>query len=130
MKKNKFNKLNDIAKVKLVNEFCKHLISGFSEYSFVECDYKDIEKYAQELDNQNDNLYYVEKIGRASRESFLYWEKLGIEMFEKNDKKYFFPVWIFYVKSRFKWGEKNKSKSQSQSKEKIIEIDLSLDNEK
>jgi|WetSurMetagenome_2_1015567.scaffolds.fasta_scaffold1147023_1 hypothetical protein len=127
MEKYTLKKLDEKEKEKIIFNFCKHLKDGYSEYSFVECDYKNVGKYAIELDKRNNKESQVEKIQRAMRESFYFWEKLALDMVKDESKKYFFPVWIFYVKSRFHWGEKNKKKSLPRNK--IVEIDLSLDND-
>jgi hypothetical protein len=123
----KINIINDKAKEKIISNFCEHLKKGYSEYSFVECDFRDIEKFAVELDMRENKKSQVEKIRKALRESFFFWEKLALDMIKDNDKKFFFPVWIFYVKNRFHWGDTSEKKTFP--KNKITEIDLSLDKE-
>jgi hypothetical protein len=127
MKKVRKNKSDDEAKTKIIDDFCKHLDKGFSEYSFVDCDYRDIEEYAINLDKKNGNTVNVEKIKKSLRKSFLHWENIAFEMYEKNDKKHFFPLWIFYMKGRFLFGITEKNKLDD--KKKIIDVNLSLDND-
>lgn len=102
----------------LIERFCEHLRNGFSEYSFVECDYRDIEKFALELDERKKGESQVEKIKKALRESFCYWEKLAFSILN-GEKKYFFPMWSFYVKSRFHWGIEDSKHTKKQKKENI-----------
>lgn len=113
MKKNNLDKNSDEYKIKVINRFCSHLKKGMSEYSFVECDYRDIERYADEIDAKGNNESQVEKIKKALRESFLYWEKLALEIFFNSEKKAFFPLWIYYVKNRFHWGIEDNRKPKT-----------------
>lgn len=127
MKKKERVKSEDENKIKMIDDFCKHLEKGYSEYSFVDCDYTEIEEYAKYLDAKNENNIQVEKIRRSIRKSFMYWEDIVFKMYEKNDKKHFFPVWIFYMKGRFLFGVVDKYNSEK--RKKIIDINLSLDND-
>lgn len=119
--------VSDEKKAKVIDEFCAHLEEGRCEYSFVEYDFRKIEEFAIQLDKKNGNDEMVEKVKRALRRSFAHWENMLFEMYKKNDKKYFFPIWIFYVRSRFGFGA-SEYKPKKDSKE-IIKIDLSLDND-
>jgi len=127
MEKTRKHKIDDKVKLKLIDDFCKHLDKGYSEYSFVGCDYRDIEEYAYYLDNKSKNSMQVEKIKKSLRKSFFYWENLAFEMYEKSDKKHFFPLWMFYMKGRFLFGIAEKNKSDGNNK--IIDVNLSLDND-
>lgn len=127
MKQVRINKQDDKNKEEIIDRFCEHLKSGLSEYSFVECDYRDIENFAIELDKRNNKASQVEKIKKAVRESFCYWEKLAFDILKDGKKKFFFPLWIFYVKHRFHWGIEDKKKKETDKKE--IEVNLSLDND-
>jgi hypothetical protein len=127
MDKTKKNKISDKEKIKIIDDFCRHLDEGFSEYSFVDCDYRVIEEYAYNLDNKSKNSMQVEKIKKSLRKSFFYWENLAFKMYENSDKKHFFPLWIFYMKGRFLFGITEKNKTDG--KTKIIDVNLSLDND-
>lgn len=118
-------KIADEKKAKVIEEFCSHLEEGRCEFSFVEFDFRKIEEFAYELDKKNGNDDMVEKIKRALRKSFAFWENMLFEMYESDKKKYFFPIWIFYTKSRFGFGAME-YKTKKDKKE-IIKIDLSLD---
>jgi hypothetical protein len=127
MKKRRVNKSEDEEKINIIESFCEHLDKGFSEYSFVDSDYRDIEEYAKYLDEKNKNSLQVNKIKKSLRKSFLHWENIAFEMYEKNDKKHYFPLWIFYMKGRFLFGIAEKNKLDD--KKKIIDVNLSLDND-
>jgi hypothetical protein len=129
MKKKENNELKyeDKIKTKTIDNFCKHLEDGHSEYSFVDCDFMDIEEYAKYLDTKNNNNIQVEKIKRSLRKSFLHWENIAFEMYKNDSKKHFLPVWIFYMKGRFLFGVVEKNKSNRRNK--VIDVNLSLDND-
>jgi len=118
-------KITDEKKVKVIEEFCAHLEEGKCEYSFVEFDFRKIEEFAVQLDKKNGDDEMVEKVKRALRASFAHWENKLFEMYDKSDKKFFFPLWIFYTKSRFGFGA-SEYKPKKKSKE-VIKFDLSLD---
>jgi hypothetical protein len=126
MKKN-INYTNTDKKEKIIDDFCKHLRKGYSEYSFRDFDYRDVIIFANEIDGRNENSEQVDKIDKAFRESFYFWEDLAFNMVRNENKKFFFPVWIFYVKSRFHWGEKKRKKDIP--KNEIENIDLNIDNQ-
>ncbi|MBI5403461.1 MAG: hypothetical protein HY959_08670 [Ignavibacteriae bacterium] len=115
----------DEKKEKVIEEFCIHLEEGRCEYSFVEFDFRKIEEFAVELDRKRKSDEMVEKIKKALRKSFAHWENMLFEMYKNDEKKYFFPIWIFYAKSRFGFGA-TEYKPKKGSRE-IIKIDLSLD---
>lgn len=111
-------------KEEIIEKFCKHLRKGYSEYSFTEYDYRDVQGFASELDNKNNNTKQIDKIDNAYRDSFFFWENLAIDMIKDENKKYFFPVWIFYVKNRFHWGEKKRKKISKENEIENIDINL------
>lgn len=111
----------------LIDNFCKHLKKGYSEFSFKECDYREIEEYAKELDKSNKKISQVDKIKKAIRESFYFWENMVFEILEDEKKKYFFPAWIYYVKARFNWGMEDRKKFDL--KDRKILVNLSQDSE-
>ncbi len=114
-------------KVKIIDDFCRHIEKGYSEYSFVDYDFRDIERFATDIDKNNNNNLQVEKVKKSLRKSFLFWEKIAFEIYKDETKKHFFPLWIFYMKSRFQFGASEYKKSNE--KKKIIDINLCLDNE-
>lgn len=127
MKKTLTKKQTDNNKLKIIDDFCSHLEKGYSEYSFAECDFREIEKISLEEDEKNNNNYQVEKIKKSLRKSLFYWENIALEIYNDTTKKHFFPVWIFYMKNRFRFGEPvNKN---TIDKKKLSNINLCLDNE-
>ena len=127
MEKRKTNRLTDEQKIKIIDNFCKHLEDGKCEFSFVEQDFRDIEEFAIKLDKKNKSLQMVEKIKMSLRKSFAFWEDRLFEMMNDSKKKYIFPIWIFYVKGRFHFGASEYKPKKN--KMKNIEIDLCLDND-
>jgi hypothetical protein len=126
MKNEKKNK-ETACKLKIIDDFCRHLEKGYSEYSFADYNFREVEEIAKEIDEKNMNNIQVEKIKKSIRKSFLYWEKIAFEIYENESKKHFFPLWIFYMKSRFQFGVSEYKKPNE--KKKSIEVNLCLDNE-
>jgi hypothetical protein len=124
MMKKKIKKVISGDKEKIIENFCEHLRKGYSEYSYKDYDYRDVQHFASALDVKNGNTEQVDKIDKAFRESFYFWENIAVDMIKDDTKKFFFPVWIFYVKSRFHWGEKKRRKIP---KNEIVNIDLKMD---
>jgi hypothetical protein len=125
MKKNIFKSVSDDEKINIIEDFCKHLEEGRCEYSFVEYDFRDIEVFASELDKKNKDSGMLEKIRKSLRKSFAFWEKMLVDIYSNPEKRYFMPLWIFYVKSRFGFGI-SKFKSR-ENEDEIIDINLTLD---
>jgi len=125
MRKNICKSVPDDDKIKIIEDFCKHLEEGKCEYSFEEYDFRDIEAFASDLDRRNKDLEMLEKIRKSLRKSFAFWEKMLIEIYTNPDKKYFMPLWVFYVKSRFGLGI-SRYKSR-ESEDEIVDINLTLD---
>jgi hypothetical protein len=125
MKRTLKNKMTDKEKLKVIDDFCKHIEDGHTEYSFIEYDFRDIEEYAFYLDDKKGNTLQVDKIKKSLRKSFLIWEDILFEI--KNDvkKKYLIPLWIFYMKSRYSFGVEEYKKS----KPKNNKIDIKLSTE-
>lgn len=101
----KYDKNN---KSEAIMKFCEHLGNGFSKECFVDFDYTEVHKMAEELDNQNNNKECADMIERAYRAYRHFWEKAGIEnMFkevesgEDNKKKiirFDRSIWMFMYK--------------------------------
>jgi hypothetical protein len=127
MEKRTNSKLTDAQKIKIIDNFCKHLEKGKCEFSFLEQDFRDIEEFAFKLDKKDKSLKLVEKIKMSLRKSFAYWEEKLFEMMNDSKKKYVFPIWIFYMKGRFHFGASEYKTKKS--KLKNVEIDLCLDND-
>jgi hypothetical protein len=127
MDKNKSGKLTDEQKIKIINDFCRHLEEGKCEFSFVDYGFREIEEFAFRLDRKDRSLKSVEKIKMSLRKSFAFWEKKLFEMMEDSSKKYIFPIWIFYMKGRFNFGVSEYKPKRNRGKK--IEVDLSLDND-
>lgn len=118
--------MNDKNKKEIIERYCKHLEDGYSENSFVDYDHFEIHQFALELDEKNKNSKYIEKIKKAFRKSFYKWEEMAVQMLDNPQKKFFFPIWLFYVKNRFLWGESDKNKKDLN--EKVKTIDFRLEN--
>jgi hypothetical protein len=121
------NKLTDTDKVKIINDFCKHLDSGNTEYSFTEFDFRDIEEFAIDLDARKKGYSYIEKIRKSMRKSFRFWENILFEIINEEKKKYLIPLWVYYMKSRYRFGIEEYKKSQPKNSK--IDIKLSTESD-
>ena len=73
---NKYGKNN---KTDIILKFCEHLRNGYSRECFVDFDYNDVHKMAEETDSDNNNTNCMEMIERGYREYKYFWEKQGIK---------------------------------------------------
>jgi hypothetical protein len=99
---NKYCKIN---KMDAVEKFCRHLRDGFSKECFIDFDYSEVHRMADEIDKENNNNECSDLIERAYREYKYYWEKAGIDNiyteFEENKikvKKFNRGIWMFMYK--------------------------------
>ena len=131
-KNSKKIKSDSIAKMKsdldLIDSFCKHLESGMSEHSFIEKDFREIREIADSIDKINNNKEQYEKIMKAFRISYNFWEKLAIKMMTDKETKHNYNLWIFYMKCRFHWGIIEEDEKINEKKE--ININLTLTDSK
>jgi hypothetical protein len=121
------NEMSDKDKIKIINDFCKHLDAGNSEYSFTEYDFRDIEEFAVDLDSGKKGYFYIEKIKKSMRKSFRFWEKTLFEILNDEKKKYLIPLWIYYMKSRYRFGIEEYKKSKPRNNK--IDIRLSTESD-
>jgi len=76
-------------KVKIIDDFCRHIEKGYSEYSFVDYDFRDIERFATDIDKNNNNNLQVEKVKKSLRKSFLFWKKLHLKFTKMKPRSIF-----------------------------------------
>ncbi len=99
--------------ISLFNKFCEHLKRGFSKESFPDCDHRTIEKYIKEFPA----ILPTEKYNEAMRHGRHFWESvgmsgmMGIDEMIVNGKKtklksFHDATWIFNMKNRFGWNDK------------------------
>jgi hypothetical protein len=99
------NKYSKISKLEVIEKFCKHLRDGFSKDCFVDFDFTEVHRMAEETDKGNNNTDCMEMIERAYREYKYYWEKHGIENMytevrkgNNTVKKFNRNIWMFMFK--------------------------------
>jgi hypothetical protein len=66
------------SKTDVIKQFCAHLGKGFSKECFVDFDYTEVHKMAEELDEQNNNTEFTDMIERGYRAYKYFWEEQGI----------------------------------------------------
>jgi hypothetical protein len=93
---------------KWIKAYIIHRAEGFSKESFIECDYRTIEKYIE----SNIDLQSLKKeLEKAERAGFKYWEQLGKDL--SSGKVRGNPaVWIFTVKNKFPDQYKDKTETE------------------
>lgn len=122
IKENKILSKNE----KLVIAFCRHIGRGFSENSFPQADFSDIEKIASDLDlSGNGKTNYKSMIETSKRKGRLSWEKIGFEGILEEKSKFNGSVWMFIMKSRFGWTGKQPDKTGEENK--IVKVRLGFE---
>jgi hypothetical protein len=101
----------------LIKPYIEHLEKGFSEKSFVPCDFAQLEEFAQK-----ENLMH--KIENAKRASQKFWESLAINALREDFEFFKHELWIFVMKTRFGWNDE--PKVEKVNEQKTIEVQLSL----
>jgi hypothetical protein len=104
----------------LIKPYCEHLEKGFSEKSFVPCDFAQLEEFAQK-----ENL--VHKIEMAKRASLKFWESLASNALKENIEFFKQDLWIFVMKCRFGWNDEPKVEVDNEPQ--IVEVQLKLNND-
>jgi hypothetical protein len=99
----------------LIKPYIEHLEKGFSEKSFVPCDFAQLEEFAQK-----ENLML--KIEMAKRASLKFWESLAINALKEDFEFFKSELWIFVMKSRFGWSDE--PKIEKDNEQKTIEVQL------
>ena len=112
---------------KIIIAYCSHLKKGYSEMSFLDVGYEEVENLAKELDEKNKNNRYTKLIMQAKREGRLYCEKIGLEGISGEIQKFNGSAWMFLMKNRFGWKDKNDNINESE--EKIINVKLGFGDE-
>ncbi len=91
---------------KIIPLFLDHLAKGLSKKSFVECDWRTIEKYVDDLSPLKKSVEVAERTGRK------YWEELGQDI--TSGKKRGNPAtWIFTMKNKYPDDWKDKSEIEA-----------------
>jgi hypothetical protein len=98
--KNALKEIGDLNN--LIPLYIDHISKGFSKRSFIECDYRTIEKHLENIDlcTLKKELEKAERIGRK------FWEQIGIEI--SNGKAKGNPAtWIFTMKNKYsdEWND-------------------------
>ena len=104
----------------LIKPYSEHLQKGFSEKSFVPCDFSQLEEFAQ-----NENL--IHKIEMAKRASLKFWESLASNALKENIEFFKQDLWIFVMKCRFGWNDEPKVEVDNEPQ--IVEVQLKLNND-
>jgi hypothetical protein len=77
--------------------YIEHRAKGYSKKSFVECDYRTLEKYLE----QNVDLHPLKKeLERADREGLKYWEEIGRKI-TTGELRGNPATWIFTMKNKY-----------------------------
>ena len=97
----------------LIERYIKHRAEGFSKESFVDCDYRTVEKHIENPVLKAKKL----ELQKAERQGILYWEKLGRDL--ASGKIQGNPTsWIFNVKNRLGWKDKTEVENSHSFKDK------------
>ena len=111
---------------KLVIAYCRHIENGYSENSFPDAASSDVEKIAAELDLSGDGkTNYKAMIETAKRKGQLFWEKIGLQGILEEKKKFNGSVWMFAMKNRFGW--KDKQPDETREENKIVRVKLGFE---
>jgi len=105
---------------KLIPVYCEHLEKGYSEKSFVHCDFAQLEEFAQK-----ENL--INKIQAAKRASLKFWESLAINALTENFEFFKPEIWMFVMKCRFGWNDEPKVEIDDEPQ--VVEVQLKLNND-
>lgn len=112
---------------KIIAAYCSHLKKGFSEMSFLDAGWEEVENTAKELDEKSGGTHFLKMINQAKREGRLYCERIGLEGISGEIPKFNGSAWMFLMKNRFGWKDKNDSTSEQE--EKIINVKLGFGDE-
>jgi hypothetical protein len=111
---------------KLVIAYCRHIENGYSENSFPQAASSDVEKIAAELDLSGDRkTNYKEMLETAKRKGQLFWERIGLQGILEKEKKFNGSVWMFTMKNRFGW--KDKQPEEAREENKIVRVKLGFE---
>lgn len=89
-------------RVALCDKWCKHLEKGYSKESFPECDPQTIRSYMKKYPKDFD----TEKLRRAEATHRVFWEEIGISGAMGKLQGFNASSWIFNMKNRFGWRDK------------------------
>ena len=112
---------------KIIIAYCNHLKKGYSEMSFLDAGWKEVEDIAKKNDEKNGNENFLKMINQAKREGRLYCEKIGLEGISGEIPKFNGSAWMFLMKNRFGWKDKNENAYEQE--EKIINVKLGFGDE-
>lgn len=119
-------KENIIKNEKLIIAYCRHLQRGYSENSFPQASFSEVEKIASELDlSGNGKTSYKSMIETAKRKGRLFWEKIGLEGILGENSKFNVSAWMFAMKNRFGWTGKQQDKTGEE--DKIVRVKLGFE---
>ena len=90
----------------------EHLSSGYSKGSFPHADWDTVEAYAQEFPED----FPAEKLKEAERLGYFEWEKIGVDGTRGKIPNYNATSWIFNMKNRFNWHDRQETKHSGEIK--------------
>ncbi len=99
---------------KLCENYCRHVEAGYSDASFPDCGMELFDDYAARYVAD----FPEEEIEAARRKRLKFWEEKGIE------GKINASVWIFNMKNRFGWRDRQDTKSEKEEKIENIEVSI------
>jgi len=113
---------SDEEKQEIYRQYCEHLSKGYSKESFVPCDYRTVESYVEKYPD----VLPPEKMQQALRKGQLWWEKTGMGgMLGKLDGPFSSGTWVFNMKNRYGWTNKQEIDHTSGGK-KITDINITV----
>ena len=86
----------------LCDAWCEHLVAGYSKESFPLCDPQTYRVYKEKYPNDFD----TKKENKSMRMSRMYWEDRGLKGMNGHILGFNATVWIFNMKNRFGWRDK------------------------
>jgi DNA-binding transcriptional MerR regulator len=87
----------------LIAKYCEHRAQGYSKESFIDCDYRTIERHIEEY--AADLQPEKREMDKSERKGRFYWEKLGKKIAATGEGNP--TAWIFNMKNRFtEWKDK------------------------
>lgn len=101
-------KVHHLTKYKTVEErrrvfdlYKEHRAAGFTRDSFTECTHQTLMKMVSDHPDE----FSDDEVSGIERTYQRFWEKVGIEG-AQGDDKFNAPGWIFNMKNRFKWSDR------------------------
>lgn len=103
-----------LQKKKLCENYCRHVEAGYSDASFPDCSMEVFEVHAVRYPVD----FPEDRIEAARRKRLKFWEEKGIE------GKINASVWIFNMKNRFGWRDRQDTKTEKEERIDNIEVTI------